>query len=311
MEIRIIKRSKIWVSISIVAVLISIVTLAVKGLNYGIDFSGGNLFQLKFEKLIEMKDVNPSLDKLSTKVHQFDSTARKVQVSEGHDLIIRVQEITEKEKLEFYDEIKEVGKYEIIKEEKVGASVGEELKSSALLSLAIGGVLIVIYITLRFELRFAVAAILALINDIFIAVGGIALLGYEINTPFIAAVLTILGYSINDTIVVFDRIRETLKRKTDLTFGEMLDKSINQVIMRSINTSITTLLAVLAILIFGGDSLRTFITTLLIGIIAGTYSSIFIATPLIYLFEKNRDGKIDESKYIKEEDSEYKEKIVV
>ena len=311
MEIRIIKRSKIWVSISIVAVLISIVTLAVKGLNYGIDFSGGNLFQLKFEKLIEMKDVNPSLDKLSTKVHQFDSTARKVQVSEGHDLIIRVQEITEKEKLEFYDEIKEVGKYEIIKEEKVGASVGEELKSSALLSLAIGGVLIVIYITLRFELRFAVAAILALINDIFIAVGGIALLGYEINTPFIAAVLTILGYSINDTIVVFDRIRETLKRKTDLTFGEMLDKSINQVIMRSINTSITTLLAVLAILIFGGDSLRTFITTLLIGIIAGTYSSIFIATPLIYLFEKDRDGKIDESKYIKDEDSEYKEKIVV
>lgn len=311
MEIRIIKRSKIWVSISIVAVLISIVTLAVKGLNYGIDFSGGNLFQLKFEKLIEMKDVNPSLDKLSTKVHQFDSTARKVQVSEGHDLIIRVQEITEKEKLEFYNEIKEVGKYEIIKEEKVGASVGEELKSSALLSLAIGGVLIVIYITLRFELRFAVAAILALINDIFIAVGGIALLGYEINTPFIAAVLTILGYSINDTIVVFDRIRETLKRKTDLTFGEMLDKSINQVIMRSINTSITTLLAVLAILIFGGDSLRTFITTLLIGIIAGTYSSIFIATPLIYLFEKDRDGKIDESKYIKDEDSEYKEKIVV
>ena len=172
--------------------------------------------------------------------------------------------------------------------------------------------MIVAYITMRFEFRFAIAAIMALVHDIIIAVGGIALLGYEIDTAFIAAVLTILGYSINDTIVVFDRIRETLKRKSDLTFGELLDKSINQVIIRSINTSVTTLLAVLAVLIFGGDSLRTFITTLLIGILAGTYSSIFIATPLIYLFEKDRDGKVDHSKYLESEDNTDKhEKIVV
>lgn len=311
MQIQIIKNSKKWVSISLIAILISIITLFTKGLNYGIDFSGGNLFQLKFEKIIDVKEVNESLNKISKKIEQFSPNARKVQVSEGRDLLIRVQELTEDEKLEFYDSIKEIGKYQIIKEDKVGASVGSELKKAAILSLIVGGLLIVLYITLRFQFKFAIAAIFALVNDVFIAVGGITLLGYEINTPFIAAVLTILGYSINDTIVVFDRIRETLKRKSNSSFGELLDKSINQVITRSINTSVTTLLAIVAILLFGGDSLKTFITTLLIGTIAGTYSSIFIATPLVYLFEKNRDGKVDTSKYIGEEESENYEKIVV
>ncbi|WP_163467845.1 protein translocase subunit SecF [Fusobacterium sp. IOR10] len=311
MQIQIIKNSKRWVSISAIAILISLVTLFTKGLNYGIDFSGGNLFQLKFEKVLDAKEVNTSLDKLSKSIEQFSPNARKVQISEEHDLLIRIEEISEEQKIEFYNNIKEVGKYEIIKEDKVGASVGSELKKSAILSLLIGGMMIILYITLRFQFKFAIAAILALMNDILIAVGGIALLGYEINTPFIAAVLTILGYSINDTIVVFDRIRETLKRKSDSNFGELLDKSINQVITRSINTSVTTLLAIIAILVFGGDSLRTFITTLLIGTIAGTYSSIFIATPLVYLLEKNRDGKVDTSKYIEKEESENNEKIVV
>lgn len=311
MQIQIIKNSKKWVSISAIAILISLVTLFTKGLNYGIDFSGGNLFQLKFEKVLDAKEVNTSLDKLAENIEQFSPNARKVQISEEHDLLIRIEEISEEQKIEFYNNIKEVGKYEIIKEDKVGASVGSELKKSAILSLLIGGIMIILYITLRFQFKFAIAAILALMNDILIAVGGIALLGYEINTPFIAAVLTILGYSINDTIVVFDRIRETLKRKSDSNFGELLDKSINQVVTRSINTSVTTLLAIIAILVFGGDSLRTFITTLLIGTIAGTYSSIFIATPLVYLLEKNRDGKVDTSKYIKKEESENNEKIVV
>lgn len=311
MQIQIIKNSKKWVSISAIAILISLVTLFTKGLNYGIDFSGGNLFQLKFEKVLDSKEVNASLDKLAESIEQFSPNARKVQISEGHDLLIRIEEITEDQKIEFYNNIKEVGKYEIIKEDKVGASVGSELKKSAILSLLIGGIMIILYITLRFQFKFAIAAILALMNDILIAVGGIALLGYEINTPFIAAVLTILGYSINDTIVVFDRIRETLKRKSDSNFGELLDKSINQVVTRSINTSVTTLLAIIAILVFGGDSLRTFITTLLIGTIAGTYSSIFIATPLVYLLEKNRDGKVDTSKYLEKEESKNNEKIVV
>lgn len=159
-------------------------------------------------------------------------------------------------------------------------------------------------------------AIIALIHDLIIAIGVISLLGYEVDTPFIAAVLTILGYSINDTIVVFDRIRENIKRKTKqkITFEELLDKSINQVMIRSINTSVTTLFAIIAILIFGGDSLRTFIVTLLVGILAGTYSSVFIATPIVYLLDKKkRDGGNSgiEKKLQKEETQETKEKILV
>ena len=312
MHIEIVKNSKRWVALSLVFIVISLSSLLTKGLNYGIDFSGGNLFQLKFEKPVTLKEINTALDKIGKDIHQFGGNGRKVQISEGNEVLIRIQEITEKEKNKFYDEIKEVGKYEIVKEDKVGASVGKELKMSAVYSLAIGAVMIVAYITMRFEFMFAVAGILALLHDIIIAIGGISLLGYEIDTAFIAAVLTILGYSINDTIVVFDRIRETLRKKSDLTFGEILNKSVNQVMVRSLNTSITTLLAVVAILIFGGESLRTFITTLLIGIMAGTYSSIFIATPLIYLLEKDRDKKVENSKYLDNgDDDEHKEKILV
>lgn len=310
-RINVIKYSKRWIGIALIAVLISLVGIFTKGLNYGIDFSGGNMFQLRFERPVTLKELNPVLDKIAEKIPEFSSSSRKVQISEGKEVIIRTQEITENEKEEFISELKQFDNFQITREDKVGASVGDELKKSAILALGIGAILIVAYITIRFEFRFAIAAILALTHDIIVAVGGIAILGYEVDTAFIAAILTILGYSINDTIVVFDRIRETLKRKSDLTFGELLDKSINQVMVRSINTSITTLLAVLAILIFGGDSLKTFITTLLIGILAGTYSSIFIATPLIYLFEKDRDGKVDSNKYLDSEDDEKHEKILV
>lgn len=311
MQIEVIKNSKKWIAISLVFIFISIGSLIVKRLNYGIDFSGGSLFQLRFENTVSLKEINSTLDKIGKEISQFAGTGRKVQISEGQEVLIRVQEIAEQDKNKFYDKISEIGKYEIIKEDKVGASVGKELKTSAIYSLLIGGALIVGYITLRFEFMFALAAILALLHDIIIAIGGISILGYEIDTPFIAAVLTILGYSINNTIVVFDRIRETLKKKTDLTFGEVLNKSINQVMVRSLNTSVTTLLAIISILIFGGESLRTFITTLLIGMIAGTYSSIFIASPIIYFLEKDRDKKVENSKYLEKEEDEYKEKIVV
>ncbi len=310
MQIKIIENSKKWVGLSVIFVVISVGIIFTKGLNLGIDFSGGSLFQVQFEQTVDMKEINANLNELAKTIPQFDGNARKVQLSEGQDVIIRIAEISQEQKEEFFTSLDKVGEYQITREEKVGASVGAELKTAALYSLVIGGILIVIYITLRFEFMFAVAAILALIHDISIAIAGIALLGYEVNTPFIAAILTILGYSINDTIVVFDRIRETLRRKSDKTFGELLDRSVNQVMTRSINTSITTLLAVVAVLLFGGDSLKTFITTLLIGILAGTYSSIFLATPLVYLLEKNRDGHVDPTKYL-EDDGEQKEKILV
>lgn len=312
MQVEIIKNSKKFLGISAVFLIISLVVFFAKGLNYGIDFSGGNLFQLKFEKSITLNQINSNLDEIAKTIHQVNPNSRKVQISEDNTVIIRTPELKESEKTEVLDNLKKIGNFEIDKEEKVGASVGEELKTSAILALSIGAVLIILYITFRFEFTFAIAAVAALFHDLIIAIGIIALLGYEIDTPFIAAILTILGYSINDTIVVFDRIRENMKRKNRGTFEQCLDKSVNQVMIRSLNTSVTTLFAIIAILVFGGDSLKTFIMTLLIGILAGTYSSVFIATPLVYIFDKNKKGPNKGFNSFKEETKkENEEKILV
>ena len=312
MQIEIIKNSKKFLGISAVFLIVSLVVFFAKGLNYGIDFSGGNLFQLKFEKSITLNQINNNLDEIAKTIHQVNPNSRKVQISEDNTVIIRTPELKESEKTEVLDNLKKIGNFEINKEEKVGASVGEELKTSAILALSIGAVLIILYITFRFEFTFAVAAVAALFHDLIIAIGVIALLGYEIDTPFIAAILTILGYSINDTIVVFDRIRENMKRKNRGTFEQCLDKSVNQVMIRSLNTSVTTLFAIIAILVFGGDSLKTFIMTLLIGILAGTYSSVFIATPSVYIFDKNKKGPNKGFNSFKEETKkENEEKILV
>lgn len=316
MQIGIVKNTKKFLGLSVVLVVLSLAVILTRGLNYGIDFSGGSLTQIKFEKVVSLAEINSVLDNVAKNIPQLSGNNRKVQVSEGNTVIIRTQELTEAQKDALLESLNTVGKYDIDKVEKVGASIGKELKTSAVYSLLIGAVLIVAYITVRFEFIFSLGAIIALIHDLIIAIGVISLLGYEVDTPFIAAVLTILGYSINDTIVVFDRIRENIKRKTKqkLTFEELLDKSINQVMIRSINTSVTTLFAIIAILIFGGDSLRTFIVTLLVGILAGTYSSVFIATPIVYLLDKKkRDGGNSgiEKKLQKKETQETKEKILV
>lgn len=312
MQIEIIKNTKKFLGISAVFLIVSIVVFFAKGLNYGIDFSGGNLFQLKFEKSITLNQINNNLDEIAKTIHQVNPNSRKVQISEDNTVIIRTPELKESEKTEVLNNLKKIGNFEINKEEKVGASVGEELKTSAILALSIGAVLIILYITFRFEFTFAIAAVTVLFHDLIIAIGVIALLGYEIDTPFIAAILTILGYSINDTIVVFDRIRENMKRKNRGTFEQCLDKSVNQVMIRSLNTSVTTLFAIIAILVFGGDSLKTFIMTLLIGILAGTYSSVFIATPLVYILDKNKKGPNKGFNSFKEETKkENEEKILV
>ncbi|MGL4403269.1 MAG: protein translocase subunit SecF [Fusobacteriaceae bacterium] len=310
-NIDIIKRSKLYVSISAVFVVLSLGILLTKGLNYGIDFTGGNLFQMKFQEAIDLPKVNGKLDEIAREIPQLDSRSRKVQISEDNTVIIRTQEMKEEVKEEFIEKMKGMGEYSLEKTEKVGASVGKDLKNAALYSIIIGSILITLYITMRYEFKFAIGAILTLIHDVVIALGVIALLGYEINTEFIAATLTILGYSINDTIIIYDRIREKLKEKEKrgATFGEILNISLNDVMIRSINTSVTTLLAAGAILIFGGDSLKTFIVTLIVGILAGSYSSIFVAAPLVYLMDKDRDGK--GTIEFKDEDEDYEEKIVV
>ena len=314
-NLHIIRNIKYYLSVSIVLVVLSIVVFFAKGLNYGIDFTGGNLFQLKYnDKKITLTEINENLDKLSEKLPQVNSNSRKVQISEDGTVILRVPELKEEDKKEVLNSLQELGAFNLDKEDKVGASIGDDLKKSAIYSLGIGAILIVIYITMRFEFSFAVGGILSLIHDIIIAVGFIALMGYEVDTPFIAAILTILGYSINDTIVIYDRIRENLKRKhKGWTLEECMDESVNQTAIRSINTSVTTLFSVIAILIFGGASLKTFIMTLLIGILAGTYSSIFVATPIVYLLNKRKGNNMQDMFKDDDENNDGKrvEKILV
>ncbi|ERT68612.1 MAG: protein translocase subunit SecF [Cetobacterium somerae] len=312
MYIEVIKHSKKWITLSTISFIIFLGMFLVKGLNYGIDFTGGSLIQLNYTNNITLTDINKELDELAVEIPQLSSTARKVQVSQAdNNVIIRTAEMSDKETEKLLTNLQTLGDYKLERAEKVGATIGEELKTSAIYALTIGGLLIVLYITMRYEFKFAIAGILTLLHDVTAALGVIALLGYEVDTPFIAAILTILGYSINDTIIIYDRIRESLRKKSDLTFGEVLNKSLNQVLVRSINTSVTTLLALVAILVFGGDSLRTFTTTLLVGIGVGTYSSIYISTPLVYLFEKKRDDKYEPKKDDDDDNSHPEEKIVV
>lgn len=252
MQVNVIKHSKRYLGLALMMVILSLGVFFAKGLNYGIDFSGGNLLQIRYEKEVTLHDINKSLDQIKD-IPQIGTNSRKVQTSEDNTVIIRTQEISEEDKKVILNQLKTIGNYQIDKEDKVGASVGKELKTSAIYALGIGAVLIIIYITFRFEFIFAIGAIIALLHDLILAIGCISLLYYEINTPFIAAILTILGYSINDTIVVFDRIRENLKRrgKTNMSIEECLTKSVNQVMIRSINTSVTTLFAIVAILLLG------------------------------------------------------------
>ena len=315
-NLHIIRNIKYYLSVSIVLVVLSIVVLFAKGLNYGIDFTGGNLFQLKYnDKKITLTEINDNLDKLSEKLPQVNSNSRKVQISEDGTVILRVPELKEEDKKEVLNSLQELGAFNLDKEDKVGASIGDDLKKSAIYSLGIGAILIVLYITLRFEFSFAIGGILSLLHDIIIAIGFIALMGYEVDTPFIAAILTILGYSINDTIVIYDRIRENLKRRhtKNWTLEDCMDESVNQTAIRSLNTSITTLFSVIALLIFGGASLKTFIMTLLIGILAGTYSSIFIATPIVYILNKRKGNNMEDMFKDDDENNDGKrvEKILV
>lgn len=292
MRVQIIGKSKIWLGISAVLVTIALVAIVVKGLNLGIDFTGGNLFEIKFEKPVTLAEINPTLDIIGKEVPQFSSNSRIAQVDDNGILLVRTQELKEEQKATVLKTLKTFGNYEVLKSEKVGATVGKELLLGAIWALVLGSLLIVGYISLRFEFRFALGGIISLAHDIIIAAGAIAILGYEVNSSFIAAILTILGYSINDTIVVYDRIRENMKRHKGLGIETTIDNSVNEVMTRSLNTSFTTLLAVVAILVFGGDTLKSFMVTLLVGIGIGTYSSIFVASPVVYLLEGKLKHKL-------------------
>lgn len=295
--IRIIKKSKIWFIFSGILVVSSVVLLIIFGLNLGIDFKGGSLMEIKFNQQPPNKS---EIDNLIGGAGIFDF---KVQPAQDGSFIIRMETLDEEKHQKLIDEFEKkysniAGNFEELRFESIGPTIGQELKSKALYAIALVLICIVLYIAYTFRKvstkipswKFGICAIIALIHDIIILVGVFVILGEFLNVQldslFVIALLTVLGYSINDTIVVFDRIRFNLLRLENKKLDQLIDLSINQTLTRSLNTSITTLLVLVALYLFGGATIQWFVLALIVGIIAGTYSSIFVASTILYAWEK-------------------------
>lgn len=275
-----IKLRKYWYIISLLILIPGLFSLFTKGLNYGIDFTGGNLLEVKFEQNVQIGDVRTLLAELNL------GEGSKVQTSGDDSVLIRTRDLSEEESGSLIKNLEErFGELSLLRNEAVGPTIGKELKNKALLSLVIAFALMIAYISVRFEFTFGIAAVLALIHDILITVGLVSILGLEVDGAFIAALLTIVGYSINDTIVIFDRIRENLRIMSKFSLEEIIHKSIMQTLTRSINTVLTVIFALLAMIFFGGVTIRSFLITMMIGVAIGCYSSIFVASPFWYEFK--------------------------
>ena len=272
----IIGKRKVWFIISSLIIIAGLISMVVQGMNWGIDFTGGTLMEFSFDKSVSTKQVRGVFDEFGLGKESI------IQETGDNGIFIRTVSLNQDKITNIQERIKEeFPSAKMLRTEMVGPTIGAELKKKALLALLAAAIAIVIYISIRFEFKFAMAAIIALLHDTLIMVGLFSILGQEINSPFIAALLTIVGYSINDTIVIFDRIREKINYKKKETFAELNNKAILDTLPRSINTSLTTLVSVVAILVFGGATIQNFMLALLIGIMAGTYSSIFVASPVL------------------------------
>jgi preprotein translocase subunit SecF len=270
-----------WFLLSTLIIIPGIISMAVQGFNLGIDFTGGTLLDLKFDRPVSVGEVREVL-----KDYQLENSTIQLaganQTDTSPNVFIRTKVLPEEERRVVTTGIQnKIGKFDVLRIEKVGAIIGSELTKQAIFALVISWVLMIIYITWRFEFRFAISGIVALVHDIIVVLGIFSLLQKEIDASFVAAVLTIAGYSINDTIVIFDRIRENLKthRKTE-SFQDMVNRSIWQVMTRSIYTVMTVLFATASLYWFGGETTKSFSLALLIGFTSGCYSSIFNASPI-------------------------------
>ena len=281
-----IKNRRIVYIISAVIILVGLISIIFQGLNYGIDFAGGTLIQINFNEFVSTAEVRNVLD-------DFNLGKSTIQKLSGNEFVIRTERIDIEKRKEILSDFKEnLGELEVLRVETVGPVIGENLKKLALYALLFAFAGIILYITVRFEFKFSIASILALLHDCMIVLGIFSLLGKEITIPIIAAVLTIVGYSLNNTIVILDRLRENIRFKAKETFENLINLSINQSLSRTINTALTTILPVLALYFFGGNILSDFALALFLGMIAGTYSSIFIASPL--LLEWNKIFKVQQ-----------------
>jgi preprotein translocase subunit SecF len=276
-------KSKIWIIISLVVIVAGIAGYFIQGgFNLGIDFLGGSLIEVEFTRDVDVAEVRSVMNDIG-----FGNAI--LQRTESNRFIIRTKAkelgvpISTEEKNEILDSLNEkIGTTgTLLQDRNVDPGFGKQITKYAFIAVGIGFVGILIYVWIRFEFRFGAAAILALVHDVLVTLGVYAILNREINTSTIAAILTIIGYSINDTIVVFDRIRENTPMAGKLGYIRVVNDSINVTLSRSINTSLTTLIPIILLLILGTTALKDFALALTVGIVAGTYSSIFIASPIV------------------------------
>lgn len=291
-------RSKLWFVIALAILALGIASLVLQGLNFGIDFTGGTRLVLKLPGGFTPAEIRDILGE----VEATDASGRLVTLENSYiqeligqedEVVIRTVPLTEEEQETMLAAMGEKwSDFSTLDIQNVGPVVGGELLRNAVWALLLASVGIIIYVSFRFQFRYAVSALLALLFDSFVVISAFSLLQIEINSPFVAVILTIVGYSINNTIVIFDRLRENLRHNpSEKVLAETVNASINQTLIRSVNTSITTMLTVGALLFLGGETLTPFALPLFIGLITGTFSSIFLASPLWYAW-KVRDSKV-------------------
>jgi len=294
MNLQIIKHRNLWLSLSGIMVVASIIFISLWGLKFGLDFTGGSLLEVKFTS------GQRSVSTVQAGLNDTQVSSLIIQPTED-SMILRFQESDEDTHQAVVNALRQLPEaqagLEEVRFEAIGPSIGQELRSKAFWLMFFVLIVIIIYIGLAFQRvskpvaswKYGLTAIIALFHDLLITIGVFSLLGHfygvEINTTFVVALLTVLGYSVNDTIIVFDRTRENLPKSTG-SFAETVNSSLNQTFVRSINTVITTLLALLAVLFFGGESIREFVLALIIGIFCGAYSSIFVASPLLVVWQR-------------------------
>jgi preprotein translocase subunit SecF len=267
--------------LSLVLVLLSWGLIFTKGFNYGIDFAGGTLIQLRYDApQAPLKKIREDLA-----AHEAFKNASVTFFGSENEVVIRTKSSSQAVGKDVGDEVrqllKDTGKFEVRRVDMVGPKIGGELKEKGLMAMLLAILGILLYISVRFEWRFALASVAALVHDVSIATGAIVLFNIEVNLDILAAILTLLGYSLNDTIIVFDRIREGIRTIKDPDLAGIINESVTRTLSRTTLTSLTTFFVVLTLFVFGGEIIHGFAFTLLVGIIVGTYSSIFIASPLL------------------------------
>ncbi|MBQ3646350.1 MAG: protein translocase subunit SecF [Synergistaceae bacterium] len=268
-------KRKLALTISLLLVIASVVLLLTRGLNLGIDFTGGNVIQAEFEN-------RPDVAKVREIISGIVAKGAMIQNFGDKGIIIRTNEDTEESREAVVKVLKDnFSDMTVTGFEKVGPVIGSELRQQAIIGVTIALIAILIYITLRFQFRFAVVSVVPLVHDVFIALGFFSLTQMEISSSFIAAILTIVGYSLNNTIIILDRIRENWGSLSKKGIINLVNEALNQTLGRTINTTLTTLFPVIALCVWGGPVLMAFSYAMLVGIIAGTWSSMFVATGLL------------------------------